>query len=47
MDLEEIRPDIAILRNATDELRNSSRFRYALAVSEGAIPPGTAHTLMF
>lgn len=32
MDLEEIRPDIAILRNATDELRASQCFRHALAV---------------
>lgn len=33
LDLEEIRPELAILRNATDEVRQSGNFRRCLEVS--------------
>lgn len=32
MDLEEIRPELSILRNAADEIRGSAKFRAVLKV---------------
>lgn len=36
MDLEEMRPELAILRNAADEIRNSEKFKQVLKVNSGA-----------
>lgn len=33
LDLEELRPELAILRNAADEIRHSNKFKRVLKVS--------------
>ena len=38
-DIEEIRPDLDIVRNASRELRNASRLKRVLGVSGVFIPP--------